>query len=142
MNGTDPGPGKVVRPFHLWRRWMGVLGLLVLVAGCAAAPITIGYRAPLQNLDRLISEKSSAADVRAALGEPRGHGAARYTKDSPLRKVWYYEFTQLTVALRIPAGRHRDRLVGLNILLVFFRDDRYDGYLWFSAEELLTRQLS
>ncbi len=127
MNGTDPGPGKVVRPFHLWRRWMGVLGLLVLVAGCAAPPITIGYRAPLQNLDRLISEKSSAADVRAALGEPRGYGAARFTRDQPLRRVWLYEFTQV-----------KGLQVGVYMLLVFFRDDRYDGYLWFSAKELWT----
>ncbi len=131
MNGTDPRPGKNLRRFHPWGRWMGVLGVLVLAAGCAAPSITMGYRAPLQNLDRLISEKSSAADVRAALGEPRGHGGARYTKDQPLRKVWYYEFIQL-----------KGDQVGLNILLVFFRDDRYDGYLWFSAKELLTRQLS
>ena len=128
MNGTDPRPEKFVRPFHPWRRWMAVLGLLVLAAGCAPPQtITIGYRAPLQNLDRLISEKSTAADVRAALGEPRGHGAARYTKDQPLRKVWYYEFMQV-----------KGLQVGVNILLVFFRDDRYDGYLWFSAKELLT----
>ncbi len=128
MNGTDPGPEKFVHPFHLWRRWMAVLGLLVLAAGCAAPPtITIGYRAPLQNLDRLISEKSTAADVRAALGEPRGHGAARFTKDQPLRKVWYYEFMQMKGL----QGRG-------TFLLVFFRDDRYDGYLWFSAKELLT----
>ncbi len=129
MNGTDPGPEKFVRPFHLWRRWMAVLGLLVLAAGCAALPtITIGYRAPLQNLDRLISEKSTAADVRAALGEPRGYGAARYTSDQPLRKVWYYEFIQI-----------KGSQIGLNIILVFFQGDRYDGYLWFSAKELLKR---
>ncbi len=131
MNGADPRPGKNVHPFILWGRWMGALGLLVLAAGCAAPPITVGYRAPLQNLDRLISEKSSAADVRAALGEPRGHGSARYSRDQPLRKVWYYEFLQI-----------KSDQVGLNILLVFFRDDRYDGYLWFSAKELLTRQSS
>ncbi len=131
MNSADPRPGKTVHPFLLWGRWMGVLGLLALAAGCAAPPITVGYRAPLQNLDRLISEKSSAADVRAALGEPRGYGAARYTSDQPLRKVWFYEFLQI-----------KGDQVGVNILLVFFRGDGYDGYLWFSAKELLTRQLS
>ncbi len=132
MNGADRGPEKIVRPFHLWGRWMAVLGLVVLAAGCATPPtITAGYRVPTQNLDRLISEKSSAADVRAALGEPRGYGAARYTSDQPLRKVWFYEFLQI-----------KGDQVGLNMLLVFFRGDRYDGYLWFSAKELLTRQLS
>ena len=127
MNGTDPRPEKFVRPFHPWGRWMAVLCLLVLVAGCAAPTITVGYRAQTQNLDRLISEKSTAADVRAALGEPRGHGRARYTRDQPLRKVWFYEFIQM-----------KGDQVGVNILLVFFRGDRYEGYLWFSAKELLT----
>ncbi len=132
MNGTDPRPEKFVRPFHLWGRWMALLCLLVLAAGCAAPPtITIGYRAPLQNLDRLISEKSTAADVRAALGEPRGYGAARFTRDQSLRKVWLYEFLQM-----------KGLQVGVNMRLVFFRGDRYDGYLWFSSKELLTRQLS
>ncbi len=126
MNGTDPRPEKFVRPFHPWRRWMAVHCLLVLVAGCAAPTITIGYRAQTQNLDRLISEKSTAADVRAALGEPRGHGRARHTRDQPLLKVWFYEFMQM-----------KGDQVGVNILLVFFRGDRYEGYLWFSAKELL-----
>ncbi len=131
MSGTDPRLEKFVRPVHPWRRWMAVLGLLVLAAGCGSPPtITVGYRAPTQNLDRLVSEKSSAADVRAALGEPRGHGAARYTKDQPPRKVWYYEFIQI-----------KGSQIGLDILLVFFQGDRYDGYIWFSAKELRTTEL-
>jgi hypothetical protein len=128
MNGADPRPEIIVRPFHMWGRWVTALGLLVLAAGCSVPPITIGYQAPIGSLDRLVSGKSSAANVRAALGEPRGHGAARYTKDQPLRKVWFYEFIQM-----------KGTQIGINILLVFFQDDRYDGYLWFSAKELLKR---
>ena len=132
MNGADPRPSKIVRPFLPLRRCVAVIGILVLVAGCAAPPpINLGRRAPLQNLDRLVSEISSEAEVRAALGAPRGYGRARYSRDQPLRNVWFYEFVQV-----------KGEQVGLNILLVFFRDDRYDGYLWFSAKELLKRQLS
>ena len=128
MKGAEPKPGKSVRPYRLWGLWMGVFFFLVLAAGCAAPPpMTIGYRAPLQNLDRLISEKSSVVDVREALGEPRGHGSARFSRDQPLRKVWFYEFLQI-----------KGDQASVNILLVFFREDRYDGYLWFSAKELLT----
>jgi len=128
MNGTDPRPEIIVRPFHMWGRWVTALGLLVLAAGCSMPPITIGYRAPIGSLDRLVSGKSSEANVRAALGYPLGHGAARYTKDQPLRKVWFYEFILM-----------KGTQIGINILLVFFQDDRYDGYLWFSAKELLKR---
>ncbi len=128
MNGADSRPEIFARPCSMWSRWVIALGLLVLATGCNVPPINIGYRAPINNLENLVSEQSSAADVHAALGEPRGHGAARLTKGQPLRKVWYYEFIQL-----------KGDQVGLNLLLVFFRDDRYDGYLWFSAKELVKR---
>ena len=128
MRGAELKPGKSVRPYLLWGLWMGVLCFLVLAAGCAAPrPMTIGYRTSLQNLDRLISEKSSVVDVREALGQgPRGHGSARFSRDQPLRKVWFYEFMQI-----------KGDQVSVSILLIFFREDRYDGYLWFSAKELL-----
>ena len=128
MNSAGPRPEIIVRPFHMWGRWVTALGLLVLAAGCSAPTMDVGYRTPIGNLDRLVSDKSSTADVRAALGEPLGHGAARYTKDQPPRKVWFYEFIQM-----------KGTQIGINILLVFFQDDRYDGYLWFSAKELLKR---
>ncbi len=126
MNGGGSTPGPTLRPFHRWGRWLGVLGVLLLAVGCASPQlIDIGERANVQNLDRLISEKSTAAEVTAALGTPRGYGGARFTKDHPHRKVWYYEFLQI-----------KGLQAGLNILLVFFKDDRYEGYLWFSAKEL------
>ena len=128
MNSAESRPEIFARPYSMWSRWVIALGLLVLATGCNVPPINIGSRAPINNLENLISEQSSAADVRAALGEPRGYGAARFTKEQPLRKVWYYEFIQL-----------KGDQVGLNLLLVFFRDDRYDGYLWFSAKELVKR---
>lgn len=128
MKGAEPKPGESIRPFLLWGIRIVVIGFLVLATGCASPPpMTVGYRVPLQNLDRLISEESSADDVREALGEPRGHGGARFSRDQPLRKVWFYEFLQI-----------KGDQASVNILLVFFREDRYDGYLWFSAKELMT----
>jgi hypothetical protein len=65
-----------------------------------------------------------------ALGEPRGHGAARFTPDTPSREIWYYEYTEA-------AGSK----ISLKFLLVFFDKERYDGYLWFSSEQLLEKTL-
>ncbi|MEE9249980.1 MAG: hypothetical protein V3U93_02495 [Alphaproteobacteria bacterium] len=72
---------------------------------------------------------SSTADVLLALGEPRGHGMTRLSADPSPRKIWFYEFTKLD-------GSRID----LTILLVFFGDERYNGHLWFSSAELLTRK--
>ena len=77
MNGAGPRPEIIVRPFHMCGRWVTALGLLALVAGCSAPTINIGYRAPIGSLDRLVSEKSSAADVRAADNQYRLPGANR-----------------------------------------------------------------
>lgn len=129
-------------------RWMAgavlAMAILGLLAGCAP---TIRYGSPPRT-DRLGSLKlgeSSTADVLLAFGVPRGHGAIHHTARcsslvvvppgcSPdriygtegTRKIWFYEYT-------VADG---DR-IDLNILLVFFDQDKYDGHLWFSSAQLL-----
>lgn len=118
-------------PLHAARlvRRMAVIGLLVGAAGCELPLLEMGERPKTSGLTSLVSGKSTSAEVRAALGEPRGYGATRYNRDLPLHKVWYYELIQL-----------KGDQVAVNILLVMFREDRYEGYLWFSAKELLQTQ--
>ncbi len=115
---------------------LAVLGLLI-----ACAP-TINWGSPpkITQLEALQRGASSKADVRKALGEPRGGGMAR-NADRRLRQsagdnisrisreMWFYEFT------RIEGQR-----VDLQILLVFFDRDKYDGHLWFSSTNLLDVQ--
>jgi len=128
MMDTVSKLGKSVRSHLGWGLWAGFFCFMLLAVGCAAPPpMSIGHRVPLHNLDHLVSEKSSAVDVRETLGEPRGHGSARFSRDQPKREVWFYEFVQM-----------KGDQASVNILLVFFREDRYEGYLWFSAKELLT----
>ena len=111
------------------RKWMvrAVVGMafLGLLTGCAP---TIKYGSPprTDRLETLRPGVSSTADVLLALGEPRGHGVARFPVDPQPLKIWFYEYTEA-----------RGKRADLKILLVFFRQERYGGHLWFSSAELL-----
>jgi len=101
------------------------LALVGVLAGCAP---TIRYGSPprIDRLDTLRPRVSRTADVRSALGEPRGRGEARLPAEPTLRTIWFYEYAQA-------AGSRID----LKMLLVFFEHDTYDGHLWFSSANLL-----
>ena len=108
-------------------------GLLALVlpfvfGGCIT---TMPFGSPPRQgaLERLKPGQSTAADVLLILGEPRGDGAVRWTPAVSSRKVWYYEY--------IEAGSGR---ADTKILLMFFDQDRYDGYLWFSSASLVGKR--
>jgi outer membrane protein assembly factor BamE (lipoprotein component of BamABCDE complex) len=120
------GPGGTWRQILL--EFVGMAALVIL-SGCSTPPVSDGRLAPTENLGKLTVGASSQGDVRAALGTPRGYGALRHGQDQPdLRKIWYYEFVQI-----------KGDQVGLKILLVFFHQEKFDGYVWFGAKELLDR---
>lgn len=106
---------------------MAIVGVVLGLAACTLPPMEAGNLPPPSKLSSLVSGKSTTADVRAALGEPRGFGAAHYRPDLPQHTVWYYEKLQT-----------KGDQVGVSILLVMFRKDQYDGYLWFKGKQLLT----
>lgn len=81
---------------------------------------------PLETLRRGASTK---ADVLLALGEPRGHGIARFHADQVPRDVWFYEFTHI-----------ENWRVHLKILVVLLHNERYDGHLWFSQAQVLEQK--
>jgi len=105
---------------------LGCLVMLLLspiALGCGDIRMRIGNR---PNTDRLETAlrvgESTRADVRAALGEPFGTGRSMLPIDPAPRTVWsyYYEEGDLKEARRI-------------FLFVYFNQDRYDGYMWFSS---------
>ncbi len=103
------------------------LVLLVLTMGCSLPPISDGRPVPTNKLKGLETGVSTKAEVRAALGKPRGTGMVRHTSDpATQRSIWYYEYIRL-----------KDDQIGLKILLVFLDGDTYDGHLWFAANELV-----
>jgi outer membrane protein assembly factor BamE (lipoprotein component of BamABCDE complex) len=98
--------------------------VVATLAGCAAE--TRKSQA-LSQLDRLEGELqkgvSTKADVLFLLGEPSGSGGAEFPTAQHANDVWYYEASNASMS-----G------VNMNILLIYFKDDAYDGFMWFSNE--------
>jgi hypothetical protein len=67
---------------------------------------------------------SSAADVKKALGEPEGSGGFLFPTDTELRTVWFYEKVKVVITGQPDIQQ--------DVLLVFFKEERFDGFLWFS----------
>ena len=124
--GADPGGGEMMRRPRWPERAVVAAGMaLVLATGCASSS-SFGTPPRVAGLTKLAVGQSTATDILLALGEPRGRGAARFPVDPQLRTVWFYEY------LQAEGGR-----TDLSALIVFVREDRYEGYLWFSASQLI-----
>ena len=112
---------------RFWRLLtFGALAVLLLspaVLGCGDIRMRIGNRPNPDLLETVLRVgESTRADVRAALGQPFGTGRSMASIDPAPRTVWsyYYEEGDLKDARRI-------------FLFVYFNQDRYDGYMWFSS---------
>jgi hypothetical protein len=79
----------------------------------------------------LVRGVSSKADVRRQLGIPNGSGAARFAHvGDDEREIWYYEDVAITGAKSAEQVMKVD--MRQQILLVLFKDEVVDGYLWTS----------
>ena len=118
---TDDGRGSG------WRAWRVVAFVLLgLLAGCT---VKYGSLPRTDRLGILTVGVSSPADVLLTMGEPRGRGVARLAVDPVPREIWFYDYVEAE------GGR-----TDVKMLLVFFNQKRYDGYLWFSSARLLEGQ--
>ena len=69
---------------------------------------------------------STMDDDKRLLGEPNGSGEMLLIpRDPKLLNVWFYERFEIT-----PKGNQID--VKQDVMLIFFKDDRFDSYWWFS----------
>lgn len=93
-----------------------------LMAGCPT--VRFGREpATARLVTDLVPHVSKKADVLRVLGRPRGGGAVQLHATEPRHETWFYE--------RIEA-----RLSGeatIKFLLVYFDDDVFAGYFWFSS---------
>lgn len=104
--------------------------LVVAFAGCAAPTVGSGaFRNAADVPTKLQRGVSTKTDVQALLGVPNGGGSSlfRNVAGGP-REIWYYEDIE-TVDYASRSGRLVMTL-RQQLLLVFFKGDRFDGYLW------------
>lgn len=98
--------------------------LLILISGCAGdIRLRMGQRPNTAALEKnLRLWESTPVDARAVLGEPNGKGRALLPIDPRPKTIWsyYYEEGDMKDSRRI-------------FLFVFFDQDRFDGYIWFSS---------
>ena len=106
---------------------IGSLGLVIFIflmtSACMNMKMRIGKRPDTDALEKTLRiGESTHTEVLQALGEPHGKGKAMLPTHPSLRTMWsyYYEEGDLNDSRRI-------------FLFVFFDQDRYDGYMWFSS---------
>jgi len=100
--------------------------IFVMISGCLSLEditVRMGMRPDTDVLEKhLRVGESTQADVTRHLGEPFGTGRALLPVYPEPRVMWSYYFE---------GGKFSDpRRI---ILFVYFKEDRLDGYMWFSS---------
>ena len=114
--------GMVQNKFQIKRLIVVGLLLAIMTTGCTKA---VGKGPGLDQLDRLDAELSQGiskkSDVLLLLGEPDGSGSALFPTAAAPNDIWYYETAVASLS-------NLDQ----TILLIYFQDDIFAGYQWFS----------
>jgi len=121
-----PDGAEARRAFRVRRRRAiaiaAMLGTL-LAGGCASIQIRAGNPVDVSVLEgRLQPGRSTHAEVREALGPAFGEGKEWLPLTREPRDTWSYYYEE--------GSLEDDRRL---FLFVFFREGRYDGYMWFSS---------
>ena len=105
------------------KRFIGIALLSFIFEGCMDIHTTMGRRPDVTVLEtKLLMGQSTRQDVLDALGEPYGNGSEMLPLRNAPRPTWSYYYGE---------GNLKDAR-GM-FLFVFFDNDRYDGYMWFSS---------
>jgi hypothetical protein len=115
-----------------------VIGLLTAVAisGCGASKATTGPFQEVAQLENTLKRGvSTKVDVEQLLGKPNGHGHS-YLHVAPGQKqkpheVWYYEDIE---AINMQSPERNVFVVDTRqqIILIFFDQEKYDGFMWYT----------
>jgi len=92
---SDVAAGITGRLAWLGSFAMKVASMACLGAAVACAPtIEYGAKPKTDALSSLSAAVSKKEDIRRVLGEPRGHGKARFAQDLMPRDLWFYEYVR------------------------------------------------
>ena len=109
-----------------FRSTFGGLGLLsvILLSGCGDIQVVAGRPFDTSVLEKsLVVGQSSREDVLAVLRQPDGVGRYYSPVEQKPLVMWSYNYEHGA----FPKYTNR------KLLFVFFRDEIYDGYIWFSG---------
>lgn len=118
--GQLAGEGRAMKSIYIGSVLLIACLAVAGLQGCASR-LEIGSPPRVERLAQLTPRISTKNDVLLTIGEPRGHGAARLDPTFNPQRVWLYEHT-------VAEGMD----IKLTMLLIFFSDDIYDGYMWFA----------
>ena len=105
--------------------------LLLATIGAYASPGgAIQHDREEQIESKLTRGTSTKADVLKGFGKRDGSGTALIPGDPIIREIWYYEDVKFS------------GMSGMNqkILLIYFKDEIYDGYMWFANKVEINRR--
>lgn len=87
----------------------------------------------------LLRGVTSKAEVRRELGIPNGSGATQFASlGGDVREIWYYEDIALTGVRSVDKDLRID--MRQQILLVIFKGEMVDGYMWTSNSGAVSAQ--
>jgi hypothetical protein len=118
------------------RRRIEVTGLVILMFnvillswGCTSARTRTGSIPDIRLIDTVLHPGVSIKeDVQALLGKPNGYGGAVLPMGHIPYDVWFYNLIEASVQASGGAGRID---VQMEVLLIFFEKEVYDGHMWF-----------
>lgn len=120
------------------------IAMLLVFVGCAAKRQSIGNTFPQSQLALIESQLkrgiSTKEDVRRLLGPPGGLGGVFFPvlpgQKAKLDESWYYQDLEVIDSVAKRGVVHMN--IRQQILLVFFYEDKFDGFMWYSnVDELL-----
>lgn len=131
------------RAFICLRRWKHGLALICVMAlaACAETPQRFSTAEAFRDTRLLETQLkkgiSTMEDVRRLLGNPTGSGAVFLASVQPKpQEIWFYQDIELT-DIKASSGQV-DVKIRQQILVVFVRDQLFDGFMWFSNADAAT----
>ena len=106
---------------NVYSRFLIIL-LLTTIGACSTTNAVQHHREE-QIESKLTRGVSTKADVLKVIGKRNGSGTLLMPGYPTIREMWYYEDVKVSQI----SGN-----MGQKLLLIYFKDDIYDGYMWFA----------